>query len=180
MGSWPNNSTCRRSGCRQLSNASGVWYSKYFMFSDLAGRNWRDLLMHRVQPISPVILFDFFFLWETAVSARRGAFGVMSHHTEQCITILEWGSWKNNVQKSLKKKSCSKSVALPSRRHRRGGGSDLTEKRGLSVLSVKPCGCFPSSAVSPELLRLVSCRADRVSRQASWVLLLSAGGSRGL
>lgn len=53
------------------------------------------------------------------------------------------------------------------------------EKCGLLGLSVKPCGCFPSSTVSPELPRLVSCRADRVSRQASWLPVVISGGSRG-
>ena len=64
------------------------------------------------------------------------------------------------------------------KRTREGGGM-LTGNCGLLGLSVKPCGCFPSSAVSPELLRLVLCRADRVSRRASWLPVVICDGSRG-
>lgn len=55
------------------------------------------------------------------------------------------------------------------------------EKRGLPGLSVKPCGCFPSSAVSPpaELLRLVSCRGGIACPDRPVDCpLLSVGGAR--
>lgn len=54
------------------------------------------------------------------------------------------------------------------------------EKRGFPGPLVKLRGRFPSSAVSPELLGLVSCGADRVSRQASGIAAVVSGGSGGL
>lgn len=53
------------------------------------------------------------------------------------------------------------------------------ERCGLLGLSAKPRSCFPSSIVSPEFPRLVSYRANRVSRQASWLPVVISGGSRG-
>lgn len=174
MGSWPNNSTCRVSGCRQLSNASRVWYCKYFMFSDLAGRERADLdtacwskFVWRLRRI-PLHLEGSNWGDDWVIKI-----GVASH------------SWNEGVDKQQRKawKSCAVGegdrFTPPPFSKTQGGGGILAEKCGLSGLSAKLRGCFPSSAASPELLRLVSCGADRVSRQASWLLLLSAGGAGG-
>lgn len=53
------------------------------------------------------------------------------------------------------------------------------EKRGLPGPLVRLCDRFPNSAVSPELLGLVSCGADRVSRQASGIAVVISGGMGG-
>lgn len=50
------------------------------------------------------------------------------------------------------------------------------KKGGLPDALVKLCGRFPSSTVSPELLGLVSCGADRVSRQARRIAVVISGG----
>lgn len=47
-------------------------------------------------------------------------------------------------------------------------------------VSLKPRSCFPRRIVTPGLPSLDSCQAHRVSRQATWLLLLSAGGELGL
>lgn len=52
--------------------------------------------------------------------------------------------------------------------------------RGLPGPLVKLCGRFPGSVVSPELPGLVSCGADRVSRQASGIAVVISGGTGGL
>lgn len=173
MGSWPNNSTCRVSGCRQLSNASGVWYCKYFMFSDLAGRERADL---DTAPWSKFVwrLRRIPLRWEGSIWGDDWVIkiGVASH------------SWNEGVDKQQRKawKSCavgggvvnlSPSLLQDTRGRRRDAGGEMWPLRPLG----EAWRLFPES---PELPRLVSCGADRVSRQASWLLLLSAGGSRGL
>lgn len=110
----------------------------------------------------------------------KGAFGV-SHRREQCITIQEWGR-RIHIWKKTWKSSATVGVNL-------SPPSSLLFSRkeegcwwgnvALLSLAVNPCGCFPSSTVSPELPRLVSCRADRVSRQASWLPVVISGGRRG-
>lgn len=123
--------------------------------------------------------------WEESLRIWRGVFGVTTESSKLVLRHIPGmreltnnsGKLENHVLLGRGAEGC-KSVTLPSPGHK-GEEGYRAEKCGLSGLSATLGGCFPSSAVSPELPRPVSCGADRVSRQASWLLLLSAGGAGG-
>lgn len=102
--------------------------------------------------------------------------------TEHRVSSLEWGrlipylkkAWKSSVVVGI-----NPSASLLKEAQRRWEGCWLRYVAFPSI-SLKPWSCFPRRIVTPGLPSLDSCQAHRVSRQATWLLLLSVGGELGL
>lgn len=123
-----------------------------------------------------VLLFQ---VWKKQVFILGGEyFGWL---TEQRVNSLEWGrlipylkkSWKSSVVVGI-----NPSASLLKDTQRREGC--WLRYVAFQSVSLKPWSCFPRRIVTPGLPSLDSCQAHRVSRQATWLLLLSAGGELGL